>query len=63
VDELDPAVLEAFDALAAAAEEYDELLYTVHDEVTPFEVPAEPAAAYSGPSGSRRSRCSSGATT
>jgi hypothetical protein len=49
VDELDPAVLEAFDALAAAAEEYDELLYTVHDEVTPFEVPAEPAAAYSGP--------------
>jgi hypothetical protein len=49
VDELDPAVLEAFDALAAAAEEYDELLYTVHDEVTPFEVPAEPAAAYAGP--------------
>jgi hypothetical protein len=49
VDELDPAVLEAFDALAAAAEEYDELLYTVHDEVTPFEVPAEPAPAYAGP--------------
>jgi hypothetical protein len=49
VDELDPAVLEAFDALAAAAEEYDELLYTVHDEVTPFEVPAEPTPAYSGP--------------
>ena len=49
VDELDPAVLEAFDALAAAAEEYDELLYTVHDEVTPFEVPAEPAQAYVGP--------------
>ncbi len=49
VDELDPAVLEAFDALAAAAEEYDELLYTVHDEVTPFEVPAEPTSAYSGP--------------
>lgn len=49
VDELDPAVLEAFDALAAAAEEYDELLYTVHDEVTPFEVPAEPSAVYSGP--------------
>ena len=38
VDELDPSVLEAFDALAAAAEEYDELLYAVHDEVTPFEV-------------------------
>jgi hypothetical protein len=49
VDELDAAVLEAFDALAAAAEEYDELLYTVHDEVTPFEVPAEPSAVYSGP--------------
>jgi len=49
VDELDPAVLEAFDALAAAAEEYDELLYSVHDEVTPFEVPAEPASAYAGP--------------
>jgi hypothetical protein len=48
-DELDPAVLEAFDALAAAAEEYDELLYTVHDEVTPFEVPAEPAPGYAGP--------------
>lgn len=49
VDELDPSVLEAFDALAAAAEEYDELLYTVHDEVTPFEVPAEPAPGYAGP--------------
>jgi hypothetical protein len=48
-DELDPSVLEAFDALAAAAEEYDELLYTVHDEVTPFEVPAEPVPAYGGP--------------
>ena len=41
--ELDPAVLEAFDALAAAAEAYDELLYEVHDEVTPFEVPVEPS--------------------
>lgn len=48
-DELDPAVLEAFDALAAAAEEYDELLYAVHDEVTPFEVPAENPEAYAGP--------------
>ena len=48
VDELDPAVLEAFDALAAAAEEYDELLYAVHDEVTPFEVMAEPQADYAG---------------
>jgi hypothetical protein len=49
VHELDPAVLEAFDALAAAAEEYDELLYSVHDEVTPFEVPSEPPAGYAGP--------------
>jgi hypothetical protein len=48
VDELDPAVLEAFDALAAAAEEYDELLYAVHDEVTPFEVMAEPQPDYAG---------------
>jgi hypothetical protein len=49
-DELDPAVLEAFDALAAAAEEYDELLYTVHDEVTPFDVvPPESEAGYTGP--------------
>jgi hypothetical protein len=49
VDELDPAVLEAFDALAAAAEEYDELLYAVHDEVTPFEVMADPQPNYDGP--------------
>ena len=49
VDELDPSVLEAFDALAAAAEEYDELLYSVHDEVTPFEVPTETPSAYAGP--------------
>jgi hypothetical protein len=49
VDELDPAVLEAFDALAAAAEEYDELLYAVHDEVTPFEVMADPRPEYDGP--------------
>lgn len=49
-DELDPAVLEAFDALASAAEEYDELLYTVHDEVTPFDVvPPESDAVYTGP--------------
>jgi hypothetical protein len=48
-DELDPAVLEAFDALAAAAEAYDELLYAVHDEVTPFEVMAEAAPDYAGP--------------
>jgi hypothetical protein len=48
-DELDPAVLDAFDVLAAAAEEYDELLYAVHDEVTPFEVLAETPDAYAGP--------------
>lgn len=49
-DELDPSVLEAFDALASAAEEYDELLYTVHDEVTPFDVvPPESDAVYAGP--------------
>lgn len=49
VDELDPAVLEAFDALAAAAEEYDELLYAVHDEVTPFEVMGDSQPDYNGP--------------
>lgn len=49
VDELDPAVLEAFDALAAAAEEYDELLYAVHDEVTPFEVMGDTQPDYNGP--------------
>jgi hypothetical protein len=37
--EADPAVFTAFDDLAAAADVYDELLYDVHDEVTPFEVP------------------------
>ena len=46
----DPEVYEAFDALATAAEVYDELLYEVHDEVTPFEVPAGDALpAYTGP--------------
>ncbi|MDF3289048.1 hypothetical protein [Streptomyces silvisoli] len=46
----DPAVLAAFDSLAAAAETYDELLYDVHDEVTPFEVPAgDTLPAYAGP--------------
>jgi hypothetical protein len=49
VDELDPAVLEAFDALAAAAEAYDELLYAVHDEVTPFEVMGDAQPDYNGP--------------
>ena len=37
----DPAVYEAFNQLAAAAEAYDELLYDRYDEVTPFEIPAE----------------------
>lgn len=35
----DPAVYDAFNALAAAAEVYDELLYDRYDEVTPFEIP------------------------
>jgi len=34
--ELDPAVVEAYDALAAAFERYDEALFTSFDEVTPF---------------------------
>ncbi|WP_309062807.1 hypothetical protein [Streptomyces sp.] len=47
----DPAVYEAFNQLAAAAEAYDELLYDRYDEVTPFEIPgAEDALPpYSGP--------------
>lgn len=36
----DPAVYEAFNELAAAAEEYDELLYDRYDEVTPSRSPA-----------------------
>lgn len=36
----DPTVYDAFNALAAAAEVYDELLYDRYDEVTPFEIPA-----------------------
>ncbi|GAA1156460.1 hypothetical protein GCM10009654_10370 [Streptomyces hebeiensis] len=35
----DPAVSEAFNALAVAAEVYDERLYNRYDEVTPFEIP------------------------
>ncbi|MCI3220931.1 hypothetical protein [Streptomyces sp. NP-1717] len=35
----DPAVSEAFNALATAAEAYDERLYDLYDEVTPFEIP------------------------
>ncbi|MFF9625920.1 hypothetical protein [Streptomyces griseosporeus] len=46
----DPAVYEAFNQLAAAAEVYDELLYDRYDEVTPFEIPgAEEMPPYTGP--------------
>ncbi|MFE9453254.1 hypothetical protein [Streptomyces sp. NPDC006739] len=46
----DPAVYEAFNQLAAAAEVYDELLYDRYDEVTPFEIPgAEDLPPYAGP--------------
>ncbi|WP_221351343.1 hypothetical protein [Streptomyces beigongshangae] len=47
----DPAVYEAFNELAAAAEEYDELLYDRYDEVTPFEIPGSDEAPppYTGP--------------
>ncbi|MFE1258203.1 hypothetical protein ACWDCX_34320 [Streptomyces fungicidicus] len=49
--EEDPAVYEAFNQLAAAAETYDELLYDRHDEVTPFEIPGaeEALPPYTGP--------------
>ncbi|AWT42155.1 MULTISPECIES: hypothetical protein [Streptomyces] len=46
----DPAVYEAFNQLAAAAEAYDELLYDRYDEVTPFEIPGgEEMPPYTGP--------------
>lgn len=46
----DPAVYEAFNQLAAAAEVYDELLYDRYDEVTPFEIPGgEEMPPYTGP--------------
>ncbi|MFE4583637.1 hypothetical protein [Streptomyces chartreusis] len=47
----DPAVYEAFNQLAAAAETYDELLYDRYDEVTPFEIPGTEDALppYTGP--------------
>ncbi|MGC0418682.1 hypothetical protein [Embleya sp. AB8] len=49
--ESDPAVFAAYDALAAAAEAYDELLYDAYDEVTPFEVPSSSEETeYEGPS-------------
>ncbi|MET8474454.1 hypothetical protein ABZY90_38225 [Streptomyces sp. NPDC006422] len=47
----DPTVYEAFNELAAAAEEYDELLYDRYDEVTPFEIPGgeDSLPPYAGP--------------
>ena len=47
----DPAVYEAFNELAAAAETYDELLYDRYDEVTPFEIPGaeDTLPPYKGP--------------
>ncbi|MFJ6700434.1 hypothetical protein ACIQM4_30915 [Streptomyces sp. NPDC091272] len=47
----DPAVYDAFNELAAAAEDYDELLYERYDEVTPFEIPSPEDAvpAHQGP--------------
>ncbi|MGZ3098240.1 hypothetical protein [Streptomyces sp. H72] len=47
----DPAVYDAFNQLAAAAEAYDELLYDRYDEVTPFEIPdaEDSLPPYTGP--------------
>ncbi|MEU9235841.1 hypothetical protein [Streptomyces subrutilus] len=46
----DPDVYAAFNELAAAAEEYDELLYDRYDEVTPFEIPTpDDGVPYTGP--------------
>jgi hypothetical protein len=46
----DTAVYAAFDELAAAGEAYDELLYEMYDEVTPFEIPGgDSMPAYKGP--------------
>ncbi|GGZ93006.1 hypothetical protein ACFOOM_26960 [Streptomyces echinoruber] len=47
----DPAVYEAFNQLASAAEAYDELLYDRYDEVTPFEIPGaeDTLPPYTGP--------------
>lgn len=48
--EADAEVFAAFNEMAAAGEAYDELLYDVYDEVTPFEVPeTDGGAAYAGP--------------
>ncbi|MDJ1136361.1 hypothetical protein [Streptomyces iconiensis] len=47
---LDAAVYAAFDELAGAGETYDELLYELYDEVTPFEIPgSDSLPAYEGP--------------
>lgn len=47
----DPAVYDAFNVLAAAAEAYDERLYDRYDEVTPFEIPGadDSLPPYAGP--------------
>ncbi|MFI1396581.1 hypothetical protein [Streptomyces sp. NPDC020681] len=47
----DPAVYDAFNVLAAAAEAYDERLYDRYDEVTPFEIPGadDSLPPYEGP--------------
>ncbi|MEW2546461.1 hypothetical protein AB0910_11900 [Streptomyces sp. NPDC047002] len=47
----DQAVSDAFNALAAAAEVYDERLYNRYDEVTPFEIPEpdDSLPPYAGP--------------
>ena len=45
----DPEVLAAYDALAAAAVAYDEMLDVAYGEVTPFEVPGSDGAVYEGP--------------
>lgn len=47
--EQDPGVFAAYDALAAAAVAYDEMLDVAYDEVTPFEVPGSSPASYEGP--------------
>lgn len=48
--EADTEVFTAFNEVAAAGEVYDELLYEVYDEVTPFEVPVtDGGAVYQGP--------------
>ncbi|MEV7215051.1 hypothetical protein AB0O31_18410 [Kitasatospora cineracea] len=46
----DPVVVHAYEELAAAAIAYDQILYEVYDEVTPFEIPGDDAGSgYQGP--------------